>query len=232
MNNTGTNIAIIDSGINPEHSHVGAVEGGLGFALNHNGQVVETTDFGDEIGHGTAIAGVVRERASRSRLYAAKIFHRDLNAPASTLLAAMRWSIDKNMKIIHLSLGTEREEHRQSLRELCQRAYENGLVVVASARGPNDMIYPAAFDTVLGVYWNKECDEDSLVYHPDACIEFGAYGRPRPLPGLSQEMNFSGSSFAAAYVTARVARLLEEDPNGGPQWVREKLIESAILNRD
>ncbi|HSM73518.1 MAG TPA: hypothetical protein VK852_02750, partial [Desulfobacterales bacterium] len=55
-------------------------------------------------------------------------------------------------------------------------------------------------------------------------IPFGAHGWPRPLPGLPQERNFRGHSFAAARVTAEVARLLAQNPGGGPDWVRQQLI--------
>jgi len=95
-------IAIIDSGINPWHSHVQGVAGGISFHLRASGKVVEGVDFSDELGHGTAIAGVIRERNSQASIYAVKIFHQTLEAPAALLLAALNWAINTRVKIIRV----------------------------------------------------------------------------------------------------------------------------------
>jgi len=142
----------------------------------------------------------------------------------AVLRTALEWAVEQRPKMIHLSLGTEREEYRPALEELCRRAFEKGTVIVAAARGPEDRVYPGVFDTVIGVCWDRSCDtERAIVYHPGKPVEFGAWGRPRPLPGLPEEMNFKGSSFAAARVTALAARMLEEHPQQGTDWVRQTL---------
>ncbi len=227
MNDAVVNVAVIDSGVNPWHSHVGGVAGGAAFAVEPGGCVVESADFRDEIGHGTAIAGIIRERAPRARIHALKIFQKELNAPVAALTAALEWALSEKIGVIHLSLGTEREEDRESLEGLCRRAWEANAVVVASARSPDDIVFPASFETVIGVYWNRECDEDSVVWHPGAPVEFGACGWPRPLPGLPRDGNFHGHSFAAAYLTARATKLLEGNPNGGIPWIKEVIRSSS-----
>jgi len=220
-------IAIIDSGINPWHSHVKGVEGGVAFYQDPSGKVLVQDDFMDGIGHGTAIAGIIRKKAPRAVLHAVKIFHEALHAPAALLLSGLEWAVREHVKIIHLSLGTVKEEFRDPLEEICRRAYDEGVMIVAAARGSDDRIFPAAFETVTGVYWNRECDEGSLVHHPGCPVEFGAYGRPRPIPGLPQERNFCGDSFAAAHVTGMAARLLEKTPGAGTRWLKETLAKTA-----
>ncbi len=148
-------IALIDSGVNPWHFHVQGVEAGLGFSLNPGGKAEESSDFNDEIGHGTAIAGIIRGKVPGARIYALKIFHRDLNAPVSLLLAALEWAVSHNIKIIHLSLGTEREEYRADLEDLCQCAYDQGIVILAAARCPDDLVYRSVFETLIVVYCNQ-----------------------------------------------------------------------------
>lgn len=223
-------IALIDSGVNASHSHVGWVAGGVAFCQGPNGEVSENPDFHDSIGHGTAIAGIIREKVPQARIYALKIFHEDLQAPVSLLTSALQWAIGHTMKLIHLSLGIEWDQGGERLSELCHRAYERNLVVIAAARSPDDFVYPSSLDTVIGVYWNRTCDQAGLIYHADNPIEFGACGFPRALPGLPAERNFYGSSFAAAHVTAMAAQFLEESPTARVQWVRERLIQSAQKN--
>jgi hypothetical protein len=227
MNDAVVDVAVIDSGVNPWHSHVGEVDGGAAFAVESGGRVVESADFRDEIGHGTAIIGIIRERAPQARVRALKVFQRELNAPVAALIAALEWALRENIGVIHLSLGTEREEDRESLERLCREAWKANAVVVASARSPDDIVFPASFETVIGVYWNRECDEDSVIYHPGAPVEFGACGWPRALPGVPRDRNFHGHSFAAAYVTARAAKLLEKNPEGGTPWVQDVLRSTA-----
>jgi len=220
-------LALIDSGINPWHSHVQGVEGGRAFRLSPSGVIVETDDFRDEIGHGTALAGIIREKAPGAKLYALKIFWKDLNAPCAVLFRALEWAIERKIKIINLSLGTKRTEDRDRLQKLCDRAYDNKTVIVAAAGRPDDVVFPSVFEDVIGVCWNKQCDETSLVYHPGNKVEFGAYGRPRNLPGVPQESNWCGSSFASAHVAAMAAQLLGENRNAGSSWIRQMVVKKA-----
>ncbi len=220
-------IAIIDSGINPWHSHVGGVSGGICLRLQDSGEVVENEDFRDELGHGTAIAGIIRESTPRAGLYAVKIFHQTLESPAALLLAALQWAMRKRVKIIHLSLGTEKQAYREDLKQLCQDAYEKNIVLVAAARTLEDYVMPAIFAEVIGVFWNHDCEKGSLIYYPDHAVEFGTFGRPRAIPGMPQELNFAGSSFAAAHVTGMAADILEQNPMAGAAWVKETLQKKA-----
>ncbi|UCF90243.1 MAG: S8 family serine peptidase [Desulfobacterales bacterium] len=219
----GVDIAIIDSGINPWHSHVQGVEGGIAFRLDAAGRVLRGDDFRDELGHGTAIAGVIREKVPQAGLYAVKIFHRKLEAPMVLLREALEWALAKRVNIVHLSLGTEREEFKLGLARLCRQAYESHTVIVAAARTAEDRLYPATFDSVIGVYWSRDCRENSLVYDPEKPVAFGAYGRPRAIAGLPQEQNFCGSSFAAAQVTGMAAQFLEQNPGAGVLEVKGML---------
>jgi hypothetical protein len=223
----GVTIAIIDSGVNPWHSHVQGVEGGIAFLPGPDEKVVSGPDFLDEIGHGTALAGIVREKAPDAHIFAVKIFQRILDASASVLLEGLRWSIAQNMKIINLSLGTERDQDRQPLEALCREAEKKGLIVVAAANGPEHQVFPSVFDSVIGVYWNRSCTVEKLIYHPGNPIEFGAYGRPRDLPHLPPEKNLSGSSFAAARVSALVVKLVEDDPDLRIVEVRDLVAKEA-----
>lgn len=220
-------IAIIDSGVNPSHPHVQGVAGGLTFALDPAGRPTATAGFEDRIGHGTAIAGIFKEKLPDARIWAVKIFQSDLTASSKLLFAALEWAIEADIKIIHLSLGTQRKQDRQPLARICQSAHQKGIIILAAARGYDDIVYPAVFKTVIGVYWNKTCGPGSTIFHPDNPIDFGAWGYPRPLPGLDQKHNFRGNSFAVATVSAKVAQILASDRDADLVKVMNKLIQDA-----
>ena len=216
-------IGIIDSGINPNHSHVQSVAGGIGIFLNQSGVLQISSDYRDTLGHGTAIAGVIREKAPTASLYAIKIFFDKLTASTQALLSALAWAVDQEMNIIHLSLGTTLRQHRNELEDLCEQALRAGTIVVAAARSPDDEIYPASLEAVIGAYWEPECPKDVLQYQADGHINFGAHGSPRPLPGLPQNKNLRGHSFAAAHVTAHTAQILESHPDIDLFKIKKKL---------
>ncbi|WP_373498389.1 S8 family serine peptidase [Desulfococcus sp.] len=220
-------VAVIDSGINASHPHVGGIAAGVSFSTGADGAVVQEKGCRDAIGHGTAIAGVIRLYAPEATLTALKIFHTDLTASMAALVAALEWAVSGGFRIIHLSLGTTLERCRKPLRSLCARAAAQNTLVVAAARSADDPIYPAVFDTVIGVYQYPACPPEGLIHHPGVPVNFGAHGRPRPIPGLPQERNFRGSSFAAAHVTGRVAAFLEAHPEAGFDAVMAALRELA-----
>ena len=58
-------VAIIDSGVNPNHPHLNGVAGGVG--ISPDGKVL-STDYLDYIGHGTAVAGAIHEKAPDAAL--------------------------------------------------------------------------------------------------------------------------------------------------------------------
>lgn len=221
-------IAVIDSGINRTHFHVGRVAGGHGYRINGDGQVESHPDFEDEIGHGTAIAGILSQKAPFADLYGIKIFQKELTAPAYVLMIALKWAIEAKIKIIHLSLGTEVETYREDFNALCRTAHDSGIIILAAARSPHDSIIPAVFQTVIGVFWDRHCGKEMISHHPGEKIEFGAYGWPREIPGMPQEMNFRGNSFAVAHVTGKVAQIVEKYPKAQPAFLKEKLCEIAV----
>ena len=93
-------IAIIDSGINPGHPHVGPITGGHGYETDpETGQVAQTGDFMDNIGHGTAIAGIIKEKVPDAGLYAVKIFSRDLGTSVPVLTQALAWCVRRKFDI-------------------------------------------------------------------------------------------------------------------------------------
>ena len=207
-------IAIIDSGIIPGHPHVGAITGGHGYETDpETGQVAQTGDFMDNIGHGTAIAGIIKEKVPDAGLYAVKIFNQNLVTSVPVLTQALAWCVRRRFDIIHLSLGIENKNSAGPLKQLCDTAREKGILIIASARGPEHRIYPACFSNVVGVYRHPDCAWDDLVFHAESPVAFGAHGFPRPIPGLPQEKNFQGHSFAAAHVTAHAAALMKQYPD-------------------
>jgi hypothetical protein len=181
-------IAIIDSGIHAGHPHVGPVAGAVHFA---------GADAIDRLGHGTAVAGAIREKAPDADLFAVKVFDQRLSITIATLLQALDWCRENSMDIVNLSLGTTNPEHRAALQTAVRG---NGIVVSAAG------MMPGILPGVVAVAAEDACPRDRFRYREGV---FRASPFPRPIPEVPPERNLSGVSFAVANMTGFVARAFD-----------------------
>lgn len=234
----GVSVALVDSGINPRHSHVGAVSGGVTVGLEE-GRLVWDEDFRDNLGHGTAIAGIIRAKAPAVDLYGIRIFQRSLNTYPTVVAAAVKWAADRGIAVINLSLGTSNSRYVPILQEACEYAAGCGSIVIAAAcsadipNGPSAAApgntsfpgWPAALNCVIGVQAGTICGWNDYRFHPGSLVEFTAHGFPRPLAGRPQSLNLQGNSFATGHLTALAACLLEKHPGMDVEGLRRLLQE-------
>lgn len=223
----GVRVALIDSGVNAQHSHVGFVTGGIAFSVAEDGTVQESQDYADRLGHGTALAGVLRAKASQVELYAVKIFNDRLAVSLTVLETALQWAITQNMHIINLSLGTNNPDHRERLTAMVTQANAAGTLIVASSPPGQADVFPAALPGVIGVAGDDRCSWGDHLYVADDPIPFRAHPCPRPLPGPAQARNFRGHSFASVHISALLALLVEKQPGLTADEAREYLIKNA-----
>jgi hypothetical protein len=78
----GVRIAVLDSGVHAAHPHVQGVEQGI--AIREDGSLDD--DFVDTLGHGTAVAAAIREKAPDALLAVIKVFWRTLSTDVGCLV--------------------------------------------------------------------------------------------------------------------------------------------------
>jgi len=188
-------IAVIDSGIHNGHPHVGRVTGAVQFLADGMG-----SDPVDRLGHGTAVAAAIREKASDADLFAVKVFDRRLSVRIEAILRALAWCRSERMDVINLSLGTPNAEHRAQLLEAIAH---NGVVVSAAH------LLPGGLPGVVGVEGDESCPRDTFRRRGET---FLASPYPRPIPGVPLSRNLQGVSFAVANMTGFVALALAACP--------------------
>jgi hypothetical protein len=183
-------IAVVDSGIHSGHPHVASIAG-----------AVHITPFGigddpvDRLGHGTAVAAVIREKLPSADLFAVKVFDRRLSANIQSILRALEWCREERIDFINLSLGTSNPEHREPL----LRAIVNNGIVVSAAN-----MLPGSLDGIIGVEADETCPRNQF-----RCSHgvYFASPYPRPIPGVPPSDNLQGVSFAVANMTGLAARI-------------------------
>jgi len=144
-------IAIIDTGIDYTHPDLAPNFGddkGYDF-------VRDSRDPRDRDGHGTHVAGTACSPncgvSLDSRLYGIRVLDENGSGSEADIIAGIEYCIRKGYDVANMSLGSSNAS--RAFEAVCDKAYENGLVLVAAAGneeyGPE---YPAAFgESVIAV---------------------------------------------------------------------------------
>ena len=206
----GVRIAVVDSGIAPNHPHVSGPVG-AGISL-----IGDPADTADRVGHGTAVAAVIREKAPDAELVPVRVFDRDLATDAATLARAIRWAADEACALVNLSLGTPNAAHAAVLLDAVRHANAVRCLVVAAHDVEGVTHLPGALNgvQVAGVEAAPEFERDEIEFVPrqgGIRVHCRASIYPRPIPGVPHERNLHGVSFSVANVTGFLALRLERD---------------------
>ena len=186
-------VAILDSGVTPDHPHIGNIIGGI--AITPQGTAAEYVDW---IGHGTAVAAVIHEKAPKAELLIVKIFGRQLMASIDQLVMGLEWALDQDADFINLSLGTRNQGHCERLQPSIERSLCAGSRIISASKVGGEDSYPGSMPGVMCVQAdiNYPRDQVTILEHSATASPF-----PRPIPGVPPEKNLHGISFAVANVT-------------------------------
>ena len=225
-NGAAIRIAIVDSGVHPDHPHIRSDRLEAGISISADG----TIEHGDEatldqLGHGTAVAAAIQEKACEAICLPIRVFRDRLATSAAALVTAIQWAIAQQADIINLSLGSVNAAHRDIFAQAAASAADAGVLIIAAREANEQPCYPGALPQVLGVGLDWNCPRTG--YRLEHGI-FMASGYPRPIPGYQQQRNLHGISFAVAQMSA-FAALAAEQTARDPVLERPAAIRDALL---
>jgi subtilisin family serine protease len=146
----GIKVAVVDTGIDAQHPFLKDHIVG-GFSPISKGTSV--ADYQDEQGHGTHVAGIIRQVAPDAQLLAVRVFPNEgeggESATLETVEAGIRWAIDNGAQVINLSLGGDSAP--ASFRKVFEYGASKGvLFAIASGNGrAYEPMIPAAYAGVV-----------------------------------------------------------------------------------
>lgn len=226
-------VAVIDSGIAVEHPDL--VEKLLpGYDYLHRDPVPE-----DEVGHGTAVAGIIAAAvngvgisggAPGVRILPLKVGDQ-VGASSLAIAEAIYGAIERGVQVINLSLGADTPS--ATLERAIEQAYDQGIIVVAAAGNtPDAVTFPASYPEVIAV-GGATADGKRLASFTSRLTrvdlvapaeEILTTNWDRQEPGWEFR---SGTSFAASMVSAAAALVRSVAPDSSVEWVRQALRETA-----
>ena len=204
-------VALLDSGVNPSHPHLQglAVQG---FSLDGDQEpFTRTPRFTDRTGHGTACAAAMFRLHPHLELLAVRVLDAALSTTHQNLAEGIRVAAREGAEVINLSLGSLEESSSLPLQDAIAEALEAGAFCVAAAHPLGQPLWPADLPIVISAQSHRSCPLRDLYRVPGPLPRFLSHGYPRPIEGRPPTDNLYGPSMAAAHLSARVARLIEDE---------------------
>ncbi|HEY2635832.1 MAG TPA: S8 family serine peptidase [Solirubrobacteraceae bacterium] len=227
----GVSVAVVDSGIDPDHPAVG---GRVSRAVRPERDaadeiVVVDDDAGDPGGHGTACAGIIRSLAPDCDLVSVRVLGPEVAGTGADLLAGLAWAIDNGCRVINLSLSTTRRRFLEELYELADRAYFRGALIVAAAHNMPVESWPWRMAAVVSVAGHPGADPWEVHYNTGSPpVELFARGVDVDVAWTEgSTITASGNSFAAPHVAGLCALILAKRPQLAPFAVKHVLALTA-----
>lgn len=230
----GVSVAIIDSGIEAEHSDLkGKVKESVEAKPENKRVVFVPSETGDSAGHGTACAGIVTKIASDVEIYSIKVLGSGGSGDGNAFLAGLEYAIKRKFRVINLSLGTTKPQYFAPLHDLLDRAYHAGCIVVAAANNLPQPSFPSVFSSsLISVSKSEEINPFNFGFKYGEVIELTAPGVNIRTSWLNNSRkSLTGNSFACPHIAGIIALLLEENPTLTPFQVKSALYSIAQSNQ-
>jgi hypothetical protein len=181
-------------------------------------------EVGDELGHGTQMAliaagavnplGAGPDSPAGSPVIAIRAFDDNGFTSTYTLMRGIDYAIENGSRVLSLSWGSETSS--SLLASAVRYAAAKGLLLIAAAGNAptGNPVYPAAYDTVIGV---GALNPDGEAWEQSNFGDFVAVTAPGladlPVGYKGAPGKYAGTSIAAAYTARRVAAILNQNPD-------------------
>lgn len=205
-------IAIIDSGIdNNFKKQFKCKVSGVDIALINN-KIKIFENYFDDNGHGTLTASVIINECSDIELFIIKILDKNLEGNIECLVAGLEYLLDKNVKIINMSLAVEKYGRDSRLKRICKRLHEQGKILIAAVENGKKRSIPAIYNTVIAVEGRKLKQNFDFMFSSNKKINCVIRSEPHLYYLKKDEYVMYGdcNSYAAAKLSGKIARILLE----------------------
>jgi thermitase len=220
----GIKVAVLDTGIDLNHPmFAGRLAPSSEWKDFIDNDATPQEVAGTSYGHGTAVAGIILQAAPRVTILPIRVLNGEGVGDTDKIAAAVDWAVQKGVKVINLSLGTNVQA--TALQSWVGYALSRGIYVVASSgnTGDSNITFPAADATTMtygGVNYSKYLLSVGSMTSSWTRSSFSTYGSALKLmaPGEqvftafpdSQIGYATGTSFAAPQVAGVLAMALSD----------------------
>ncbi|MGN7312916.1 S8 family peptidase [Alkalicoccobacillus gibsonii] len=215
---SGVTIAIIDTGIDPNH-----VELKNKSEKGYNA-IDDTEDATDQHGHGTHVSGIAAAVTDNqdgiagvswnSKILPIKVLDENGEGSSYAVAKGLYWAVDNGADVVNMSLGDYHDS--KVLYDAIRYAYEKDVVIVTASGNDNvgDAMYPAAYPEVLTVAALDESKDRAFYSNYGDHVDIAAPGTSIPSLFLDdQYVVMSGTSMASPHVAGLCALIRSVNPS-------------------
>lgn len=230
--NEDIHIAIIDDGVNEKYFDSISLENNL--VVTREMKIENRTNYNPYIiSHGTICAGIIKKYYNNALITSLKVLKDNGFGNISQLVKAIEWCIENKIKVINLSLGTNNSKDISILKSIIDKAYLEGIIIVAANQNDNIITYPAFFHNVIGVKCDREniLNSSSYIYNCQAIdgIEITACSNHILVNYNNIPYNTANTnSFAAPMITGLVADIINKNPSKNFVEIKQSLFHNSI----
>jgi subtilisin len=183
-------------------------------------------DGRDVYGHGTAIAGIIRNLAPEAEIGSFRVLGEHLRSRTLIIREGVRQALERGYHILNCSFGCGREDQVLLYKDWIDEAYVLGRHIVASCNNEDFLKreWPGHFPSVITVNSTSCAQAEIFFCRLGQLVEFAARGQDIEVAwSEGARKRVTGSSFATPHVSALLARLLSCCPSLTPLQAKSLL---------
>ena len=168
----------------------------------------------DYHGHGTMCIKTILSHCNALEIYPIKIFDRDGKTNSMYLVKALENLLFSDIHIINISASTNNNMVENELKEICQKIYDKGKIMVCAHHNFKDQSdsMPTKFASVIGVQGDERIYQDKdFFYDQFRKIQMHANSKETFVKLKGKVTHFGKNSRAAAVVSGIIAKILREN---------------------
>ncbi len=185
-----------------------------------------------EFGHGTMTAGIVHLVAPTAKIMPLKAFHADGSSRLSDIIRAIYYAADHGANVLSMSFSISQPS--PGLQAAVQYALSKNVILVAASGndGLKTLVYPASYNSVIGVGSTTNTDVRSAFSNfGSGVVIFAAPGEGviTTYPGASYAAGW-GTSFSAPMVAGSAALVLQARSTAKPGDIQNALSKTKQIS--
>ncbi len=218
------NVAIIDDGIRCIKQDDMLFD----LMVNIDGNIVANNcDIQKTDSHGSYCAEIIKRYRTEAKIGSIRVLDpKTMQGNVISLIAALEYCLDKNIQIIHLSIGSIIQKDWPLIQKVVDMLFSSGKIIIGACSNKNIYTVPACLHNVIGVSTRKDLSDDQYEINKNNCdnIDFIASSKHQ----INDRLTPISNSYAAPLITAKVCEYLVSHPDSGYDEVRNYLVKNAL----
>jgi hypothetical protein len=227
-------VAIIDDGVNEKIFNVQLANNvEISPQLNVVQRAIHSPHL---INHGTICSAIIVKYVAEEVLLSSVKILNEGKGGKEQLIMAIKWCEENGINVASLSLGTVDFRDFKELRNVINRAYKKGIIIVAAGNNKGIFTCPASYSNVIGVKCDKHnlLTEGQYIYNEYSLdgIEITANATNTLTDSTGKEILLPNcNSYAAPVITAKVCDLLNDFPELELEQIKNYFKKTALNGR-